>query len=124
MVPLAHAVFQRWVSEYKSEPEVKQFFDLASQCGWALIDPERYPAPNMDYSGDLPENMSPQALINIYGRLWQLQTQEGLRFKASYPQTPISELHILLESLFEDHRCEAFASELGRQNDESTKMMA
>ena len=53
-----------------------------------------------------------------------LQTQEGLRFKASYPETPVSEMHILLESLFEEHRAEAFAVVLNRPNDSDNKMMA
>lgn len=112
------------MNEFKNEPEVTEFFALASRCAWALIDPLKNPAPNMDFSSELPANMSPQALLDTYSCLWYLQTQEGLRFKASYPQTPVSEMHILLESLFEEHRAEAFASVLNRPNDSDNKMMA
>ena len=65
-------VFQRWVNEFKNEPEVTEFFALASQCAWALIDPLKNPVPNMNFGNELPANMSPEALFDIYSCLWTL----------------------------------------------------
>ena len=75
------------------------------------MDPNK-PPPSLNYQSDLPAGMTPQALIEIYSKLWELQTQTGLKSKAEHPKTPLSEIHLLLESLFEEHRSTAFVTVL------------
>lgn len=60
----------------------------------------------------------------MYEKLWDLQTREGLKFKGEYPNAPLSEVHILLEALFEEHREQAFAEILKRPNDTENKRTA
>ena len=74
---------------------------LAAVCAKHIIDPNNNAAPNMDFSNELPSGLTPESLINIYNRVWELQTQSGLEMKREKPETPLSTIHSDLEGLFE-----------------------
>ena len=50
-----------------------------------ILDPSKYPAPILDYSTELPANMTPKNLISVYGALWALQNEAMLEIIADSP---------------------------------------
>ena len=80
-----------------------------------MVDPVANPAPSLDYTAELPEKMTPTKLISIYSKIWQLQTEAGLKMVKQSPQTPKLEVQLALDKLFEGHRVEAYEATMEMQ---------
>ena len=108
--PLNYQMFQKWVVHFASEPFVGTFRMLAEVAAKNIMDPVNCEAPNLDYTAELPASMTPHMLINIYNKLWEIQTQTGVELRNLNPEMPLSSVHARLDVMFEKHRIEAFES--------------
>jgi len=56
----------------KDEAFVNDFKQVTSTCAMNILDPSQYPSPILDYSAELPPEMTPEKLLVVYGTLWAL----------------------------------------------------
>ena len=74
-----------------------------------ILDPSQYPSPILDYSAELPTEMTPEKLLVVYGTLWALQDEARKKMIADSPtKLTKSVIEDQLEQMFEAHRVEAF----------------
>ena len=78
---------------------------LGETCGLKVMDPQQV-GPTLDAGdpGPLPDGMTPAKLIEVYSKLWELQTESGLQIKRDEPARPLSAVHGELERRFEAQR--------------------
>lgn len=78
---------------------------LGETCALKVMDPQQ-DGPTLDAGdpGPLPDGMSSTKLIEIYSKLWELQTESGLQIKRDKPALPLSAVHGKLEMGFEAQR--------------------
>ena len=103
-----YSLFEKWVQKFATEQFVVDFMSLATVSGMNIMAPEKFEKPMLDYTAELPTLMSPTTLIDIYSKLWDLQTKSGLKIKQEEPLLELSGIHTKLEDLFEIQRIEAF----------------
>ena len=99
-------LFKQWMTKFAPESDVvKSFMKLGETCGLKVMDPQQ-DGPTLDAGdpGPLPDGMSSAKLIEIYSKLWDLQTEKGLQIKRNEPALPLSDVHSRLEGEFETQR--------------------
>ena len=87
--------------------------ELTNQCALFIIDPENKEAPDLDYTQAIPANLTPAKLIEIYNKLWALQTNAGLQMKKGTPKPEKLMIDAELENQFESHRIQAYEQAIG-----------
>lgn len=79
-----------------------------------MIDPATYSRPVLDYTTQLPGTMTPQRLIDVNTKIWEIQTAIALQLISSSPIRPNKlAIDISLGHLFEAHRIQAYQEVMG-----------
>ena len=69
---MEYQIFSEWTKAFNDDEKVVEFRKIADSCGMNLVMPQQYPAPSLDYRDELPENLTPKTLIDIYKMLWSM----------------------------------------------------
>ena len=83
---------------------MRNFMKLGETCGLKIMEQQDGPTLDAGDPGPIPDEMSPTKLVEIYSKLWELQTASGLQIKKDKPAFPRSLIEVELEALFEAQR--------------------
>ena len=105
---MEYQIFAEWTKAFNDDEKVIEFRKIADSCGMNLVMPQEFPAPSLDYSDELPENLTPKTLIEVYKMLWSMQTASGIKLLEADSSLALSAVNDKVEEEFEKHRMEAY----------------